>query len=82
LSEANITGSASGKRTAQRTSCRREAGRGVADESGKADLEAFISAIPSPERAIITLPEISLNSNGTKVSNKVTADYRVQNLSQ
>jgi hypothetical protein len=67
-----ITGSASGKRTAQRTSGRWEAGGESADERGKTDFNASIEAIPNPKGVIPTLPEICLNSHGTKVTYKVT----------
>src|ERR1035438_5742582 len=71
LPEDKTTGSASGKRTAQRTSCWGEARRERAAVSGKADFNVSIVGIQDPKRVITTLPEFFLPSRDTKVSQKV-----------
>jgi len=72
LPEVRITGRAIGNRTAHRTSCRLEAGRARAEESGNADFKASINGIPGPEWAILTLPNFSCKLHVTKVSEQVT----------
>ena len=68
----STTGNESGNRTAQRTSCRVEAVRERTDGCGKGESGTFIRVSPDPFRVIITLPEFSHKSYGTKVFRKVT----------
>jgi hypothetical protein len=68
LPAATTTGSASGNRTAQRTSCCAWDGAGTAGESDDLDFEVrFIVSIPEPKGTYLTLTDFFGSTQGTKV---------------